>query len=174
VPSAEAARTRVLALGATPRRPRRLQRDVIVDTADGALVSRGCALRVRDDDGDAYLTYKGAVVPGPLKVREELETSAASAECVLAILAALGYEPVFRYEKYREELAVPGALIAIDETPIGTFLEIEGLEDAIHEWAARLGFSPADYITTSYRTLWVAAGGDAARAGDMIFGAGLS
>jgi adenylate cyclase class 2 len=174
VPSAEAARTRVLALGATPRRPRRLQRDVIVDTADGALVSRGCALRVRDDDGDAYLTYKGAVVPGPLKVREELETSAASAECVLAILAALGYQPVFRYEKYREELAVPGALIAIDETPIGTFLEIEGLEDAIHEWAARLGFSPAEYITTSYRTLWVAAGGDAARAGDMIFGAGLS
>jgi adenylate cyclase class 2 len=174
VPSAEAARTRVLALGATPRWPRRLQRDVIVDTADGALVSRGCALRVRDDDGDAYLTYKGAVVPGPLKVREELETSAASAECLLAILAALGYQPVFRYEKYREELAVPGALIAIDETPIGTFLEIEGLEDAIHEWAARLGFSPADYITTSYRTLWVAAGGDAARAGDMIFGAGLS
>ena len=174
MPSAEAARTRVLALGATPRRPRRLQRDVIVDTADGALVSRGCALRVRDDDGDAYLTYKGAVVPGPLKVREELETSAASAECVLAILAALGYQPVFRYEKYREELAVPGALIAIDETPIGTFLEIEGLEDAIHEWAARLGFSPAEYITTSYRTLWVAAGGDAARAGDMIFGAGLS
>lgn len=174
MPSAEAARTRVLALGATPRWPRRLQRDVIVDTADGALVSRGCALRVRDDDGDAYLTYKGAVVPGPLKVREELETSAASAECLLAILAALGYQPVFRYEKYREELAVPGALIAIDETPIGTFLEIEGLEDAIHEWAARLGFSPADYITTSYRTLWVAAGGDAARAGDMIFGAGLS
>jgi adenylate cyclase class 2 len=172
VPSAEAARIRVLALGATPRRPRCLQRDVIVDTADGALVSRGCALRVRDDDGHACLTYKGAVVPGPLKVREELETSAASAEGLLAILAALGYQPVFRYEKYREELAVPGALIAIDETPVGAFLEIEGLEDAIHDWAARLGFSPADYITASYRTLWVAAGGDAARAGDMTFGAG--
>ena len=47
-----------------PRRARRLQRDVIVDTADGALVARGCALRVRDDDGHAFLTYKGAVVPG--------------------------------------------------------------------------------------------------------------
>jgi len=174
VPSAEAARTRVLALGATPRRARRLQRDVIVDTADGALVSRGCALRVRDDDGHAYLTYKGAVVPGPLKVREELETSAASAERLLRILAALGYQPIFRYEKYREELAVPGALIAIDETPIGTFLEIEGQDAAIHDWAARLGFSPADYITASYRSLWVAAGGEAARAGDMTFGAGPS
>ena len=174
MPSADAARTRVVALGATPRRARRLQRDVIVDTADGALVSRGCALRVRDDDGHAYLTYKGAVVPGPLKVREEIETSAASAERLLAILAALGYQPVFRYEKYREELAVPGALIAIDETPIGAFLEIEGQEDAIHDWAARLGFSAADYVTASYRSLWVAAAGDVARVGDMTFGAGPS
>ena len=131
-------------------------------------------MRVRDDDGQAYLTFKGAVVPGPLKVREEIETSAASAERLLAILAALGYAPVFRYEKFREELAVPGALIAIDDTPIGTFLEIEGSAEAIHDWAARLGFSPADYITASYRGLWVAAAGDRGQLADMIFGAGTS
>jgi adenylate cyclase class 2 len=171
VPSAEEARARVLALGGTPRRARRLQRDVIVDTPDRALVARGCALRVRDDDGHAYLTFKGAVVPGPLKVREELETSAASAERLLEILAALGYAPVFRYEKYREELAVPGALVAIDETPIGTFLEIEGDADTIHDWARRLGFAPADYVTASYRSLWVAAAGDGA-GGDMVFAVG--
>jgi len=171
VPSAEDARARVLALGATLRRGRRLQRDVIVDTADRALVAGGCALRVRDDDGQGWLTFKGAVVPGPLRVREEIETSAASAERLLAILAALGYTPVFRYEKFREELAVPGALIAIDETPIGTFLEIEGEAAAIHDYAGRLGFAAADYITASYRSLWVAAGGGAARAGDMTFGA---
>lgn len=137
-------------------------------------MSRGCALRVRDDDGHAYLTYKGPVVPGPLKLREELETAAASADRLLAILAALGYQPVFRYEKYREELAVSGALLALDETPIGTFLEIEGHEDAIHDWAARLGYSPADYITASYRSLWLAAAGDAVHARDMTFGAGPS
>ncbi len=137
-------------------------------------MSRGCALRVRDDDGHAYLTYKGPVVPGPLKLREELETEAASADRLLAILAALGYQPVFRYEKYREELAVSGALLALDETPIGTFLEIEGHEDAIHDWAARLGYSPADYITASYRSLWLAAAGDAVHARDMTFGAGPS
>jgi len=131
-------------------------------------------LRVRDDDGQAYLTFKGAVEPGPLKVREEIETSATSPERLLAILAALGYSPVFRYEKYREELTVPGALIAIDDTPIGTFLEIEGSAEAIHDWAARLGFSPADYITASYRSLWVAAAGDSGARGDMRFGAGPS
>jgi adenylate cyclase, class 2 len=162
---------RVLALGATPRRARRLQRDVIVDTADRALVGRGCALRVRDDDGRAFLTFKGAVEPGPLKVREELEASADSAERLLAILAALGYLPVFRYEKYREELAMPGALLAIDETPIGVFLEIEGDADAIHDCARRLGFSAADYITASYRGLYLAAAGDGAADGDMTFAA---
>jgi len=126
---------------------------------------------VRDDDGHAYLTFKGAVVPGPLKVREEIETSAASAERLLAILAALGYTPVFRYEKFREELALPGALVAIDETPIGTFLEIEGDADAIHDCARRLGFAAADYITASYRALYLAAAGDGAAGGDMTFAA---
>ena len=58
------------------------------------------------------------------------------------------------------------------ELPIGTFLEIEGQEAAIHDWAARLGYSPADYITASYRSLWLAAAGDTMRAGDMTFGTG--
>lgn len=143
---------------------------MIVDTPDRALYGRGCVLRVRDDDGRAFLTFKGAIEPGPLKVREELETAAGSAERLLAILAALGYAPVFRYEKYREELALAGALVAIDETPIGTFLEIEGEADAIHDCARRLGFSAADYITASYRSLYLAAAGDAA-GGDMTFAA---
>lgn len=158
-------------LGGTLLRARRLQHDVIVDTADRALSGRGCALRVRDDGGTAFLTWKGPVAPGPLKVREELETSAASAERLLAIVAALGYRPVFRYEKYREEHALPGALIAIDETPIGTFVEIEGEAAAIHDYAARLGFAPADYVTASYRGLYLAAVGDDAATGDMTFAA---
>jgi adenylate cyclase class 2 len=124
-------------------------------------------LRVRDDGGRAFLTFKGPVAPGPFKRREEIETAADSADRLLAILAALGYTPVFRYEKVREEYAVPGALVAIDETPIGTFIEIEGEAEAIHACAATLGFAATDYITASYRTLWVAAAGEAP--GDMVF-----
>lgn len=154
-------------LGAPLHRGRRLQRDVIVDTADRGLTARGCALRVRDDGGRAFLTYKGPVTPGPMKVREEIETAADSAAALLALLDRLGYAPIFRYEKFREEHAVPGALVAIDETPIGTFVEIEGEADAIHAVAARLGFQPADYLTASYRSLFVAAGG--ASGGDMVF-----
>jgi len=142
---------------------------VVVDTVERTLFTRGCALRVRDEGGAAVLTFKGPVAPGPFKVRDELETTAGSADRLLSILAALGYRPVFRYEKFREELTVPGALVAIDETPIGTFIEIEGDAEAIHTWAARLGYSTADYITASYRTLYLE-GVDAQTAGgDMTF-----
>lgn len=104
--------------------------------------------------------------PGPLKVRQELETAAHSSATLLAILAALGYAPIFRHEKYREEYRADGAVIAIDETPIGTFVEIEGEAAAIERLAARLGFAASDYITESYRALFVAAvpGGT-----DMVF-----
>lgn len=166
----EEARTRLLAAGATAHAPRRLQRDVLLDRPSHDLVAQGCALRVRDDGTRAFLTFKGPVLPGPFKVREEIETMAESAERLLAILAAVGFAPVFRYEKYREELTVPGAVIAIDETPIGTFVEIEGAADTIAAVAGRLGRTPADYITASYRALFVEVTGDAA-AGDMTFGA---
>ena len=165
----DAARSAVARLGGTLARAVRLQHDVLVDTADRALVARGCALRVRDDGGQAVLTYKGPVVPGALKVREELETAAGSAERLLAILAALGYTPIFRYEKRREEHTIPGAVVAIDETPVGTFVEIEGDAAAIHAAAARLGFTPADYVTASYRTLYVASLPAGATPGDMLF-----
>lgn len=124
---------------------------------------------MRDDGGHAVLTYKGPIVPGLLKVREELETDAGSAERLLAILDALGFRPVFRYEKRREEHAIPGALVAIDDTPIGTFVEIEGEPDAIHAAARRLGFSEGDYVTASYRALYVAALPPGAEPGDMVF-----
>lgn len=151
------------------RRARRLQRDTIVDTSDGALAGRGCALRVRDDGGSGVLTFKGPVEAGPMKVREEIETAAPSAERLLQILARLGYAPVFRYEKYREEFAVPGAIVAIDETPIGTFVEIEGEAEAIHDCARRLGKTLDDYLTASYRSLFLALAGPGQLAGDMTF-----
>lgn len=162
----EEARERVRGAGATPLRPRRLQHDVLVDTADRRLLDAGTALRVRTDGDRAYLTFKGPVQPGPMKVREEIETEAASGTALLAILDALGYAPAFRYEKYREEYAADGAVIAIDETPIGTFVEIEGTAAAIDGLAVRLGFSRADFVTASYRALFLAAQSGAA---DMLF-----
>ena len=49
--SADDARAAVLAAGASPLRARRLQEDVLFDTADESLRQRGCALRVRTEAG---------------------------------------------------------------------------------------------------------------------------
>ncbi len=80
--------------------------------------------------------------------------------------------PRFRYQKYREELSLDGLVIAIDETPIGTFVELEGEEAAIASVAGRLGRTAADYVLASYRSLFLehrtARGGHGA---DMMFDA---
>ncbi len=151
---------------------RRLQRDTLLDTADRRLLGAGTALRVRADGDRAFLTFKGPVVPGAMKAREEIETEAASAEALLAICSALGFTPGFRYEKYREEFTLPGVVIAVDDTPVGVFVEVEGDEAAIHTVAAQLGFTTADYVTASYRALFLASAAAAAGARDMTFPAG--
>jgi adenylate cyclase class 2 len=128
-------------------------------------------LRVRSESGKSLLTFKGPVQPGPMKVREEHETVLSDGAALLTILGELGLHVWFRYEKYREEFAAEDVVIAIDETPVGTFVEIEGGEDHIHRTAAALGRTPADYITDSYRTLFLAHCRDhGLTPTDMLFG----
>jgi adenylate cyclase, class 2 len=153
--SAAEARDRILSIGATPLRGRRLQEDCLLDTADDRLYRRRCVLRVRSENGKSLLTFKGPVQPGLMKIRQEHETVVADGDTLLTILHELGLRIWFRYEKYREEFSAEDVIIAIDETPVGTFVEVEGGEEHIHRTAAALGKSPDDYLTDSYRTLFV-------------------
>lgn len=153
--SADEARARVLSIGATPLRGRRLQEDCLLDTADDQLYRRRCVLRVRNEGGKSLMTFKGPVQPGSMKLREEHETIASDGDTLLLILQELGLRVWFRYEKYREEFSAEDVIIAIDETPVGTFVEIEGGEEHIHQTAAALGKTPDDYILDSYRTLFL-------------------
>jgi adenylate cyclase class 2 len=155
--SADLARQQVLspAVGATPLRGRRLQEDCLLDTEDNQLLHRRSALRVRSENGKSLLTFKGPVEPGAMKVREEYETVVADGEELLIILGALGLRVWFRYEKYREEYSAEDIVIAIDETPIGVFVEIEGSEDHIQRAAEAFGKAPGDYVTASYRSLYL-------------------
>jgi adenylate cyclase class 2 len=154
--NADLAREQILSpgVGATPLRGRRLQEDCLLDTADDELYTRRCVLRVRSEGGKSLFTFKGPVQPGIMKVRDEHETVVADGDALLTILREFGLHVWFRYEKYREEFAAEDVVIAIDETPVGTFVEIEGGEEHIHRVAAALGKTPADYITDSYRTLF--------------------
>lgn len=151
---AEDARAAVLAAGAVPCRARRLQDDRLYDTVDGSLVRERSTLRVRTDGTDSVLTYKGPVQPGPVKTREELETEARDGRMLHLILTRLGFQPWFRYQKYREEFRRGDLVIAIDETPIGTFVEIEGDEAGIVAMASDLGKGASDFILDSYYRLF--------------------
>ena len=153
--SPEAARTVIVAAGATPLRGRRLQEDSLLDTADELLRRRRSVLRVRMEGGKSVLTFKGPVQPSAMKLREELETMVGDGTLVLSILEQLGLHVWFRYQKYREEFALDDVVVAIDETPVGTFVEIEGGERGIAVIAEALGCKPTDYLLESYRSLFV-------------------
>lgn len=155
VPSAAEAREAILNAGAAPLKCRRLQEDALFDTDDESLRRRGCALRIRNDSGRSLLTFKGPVQPGPMKTREEHETVVSDGDVLAYVLESLGLHVWFRYQKYREEFAAEDATIALDETPIGTFIEIEGGERAILALTCALGRSPSEFILDSYRSLFL-------------------
>ncbi len=99
---------------------------------------------------------------GTYKVREELEVEVADASDLTRIFEGLGMSGWFRYEKYRTTYQLPaskawakGLLIEFDETPIGTFVELEGPPSAIDRAATELGYSKRDYVLKNYLVLYV-------------------
>lgn len=123
--------------------------------------------------GERYLlTFKSppeALAIGPAvvagnrhKVREELETVLTDAGALQRIFEGLGLRGWFRYEKYRTAYRLPGRykwakdlLIDFDETPIGTYVELEGPHQAIDQAAELLGYHARDFITKNYLVLYL-------------------
>lgn len=164
---------RLAALGAR-RGETQAESDVLFDDASGSLKEKGCALRVRTVKGRGLLTYKGpAAVDAGVKNRLELESDVASPQGVAAILEALGFRAVFRYEKHRTAwiFADPGrAVVVVDETPLGLFAEIEGTDASVRALASELGVAESDFIAESYVALWLAARrADPSLPYDMVF-----
>ncbi|HXE79612.1 MAG TPA: class IV adenylate cyclase [Vicinamibacterales bacterium] len=151
----EDARAAVEATGATPLRCRRLQEDYLLDDADETLRRRRCVLRVRIESGKSLLTFKGPVQPSRVKTREEIETVVGDGETLIRCFEQLGYRVWFRYQKYRQEYALGDVILAVDETPVGVYVEIEGGEQGIGEAARLLGRTPDDYVLDSYRRLFM-------------------
>jgi adenylate cyclase class 2 len=153
--SVESARAAILATEATPLRCRRLQDDYLLDDEHETLRHRRCVLRVRIESGKSLLTFKGPVQPSMMKLREEIETVVGDGETLLRCFEHLGYRVWFRYQKYREEYALGDVVLAIDETPMGVFVEIEGGEHGIVEMTVVLGRTAQDYVLDSYRALFM-------------------
>ena len=142
----------------------RAERNEVLDDVAGSLKGRDVLLRLRDD-GRSILTVKSpAPQPSPegLKTRIEHESEVADLAAVRAGLGALGYAPVFAYEKVREEWEFLGCHVCLDALCFGSFVEIEGEPRAIRAAADALGLDWARSTPQNYHRLhaaWRAANG---------------
>jgi adenylate cyclase class 2 len=137
--------------------PRTFERNVLYDTPDRRLRLDRQILRIRQYGEKWLLTHKAMPSAGDggiYKQRVETETTIGDGETVAAIFAALGYTPAFTYEKFRTEWTDETGHCVIDETPIGTYAELEGPEAWIDKTAAALGISASEYMSESYGRLF--------------------
>lgn len=122
--------TRLQKLDARLIQPRVLEQNIRFDLPDASLRSQRRVLRLRRDT-EARLTYKDPSQneQGVLS-RREIEFTVEDFDKAKELLEALGYQPVFHYEKYRTTYALQhsgGSVhVMIDELPYGNFVEIEG------------------------------------------------
>jgi adenylate cyclase class 2 len=154
------------------RRRRVFESNVVYDTPDLALRRQGCLLRLRRAGRLVTLTYKGPASAGKHKSREELESAVPDFELFDRIIKGIGFNPIFRYEKFRTEYSLDDSTgtVTLDVTPVGDFLELEGEPEWIDRTARLLGFDESSYITASYGALYMEycrAMGDSGA--DMVF-----
>ncbi len=148
-------REKLRGLRSTPRTPVHFESNDLYDDPEGRLRVSGRVLRLRRAAETALLTYKGAAsFTGGVKVREERETRVSDPEEMEAILIALGWKRRFRYEKRREEWMLEGCAVALDETPIGNFVEVEGDPRSIRRAVIALGLDFAKAVPYSYARLY--------------------
>jgi len=166
-------RRRLEELGATLEEERHDESNDLFDDAAGSLAGSGRALRLRRAQGRGILTFKGAArFTQGVKSREERETVVGEPGEMEAILERLGFRRKFRYEKRREEWRFSDCDVALDETPIGDFVEIEGDPAAIRKAVAALALDFASAIPYSYAGLYARKRKeDPALPEDMVFAA---
>lgn len=158
VENAEALEEKLRQAGFRCVTPRTFERNVLYDSPDRKLRASQSILRIRKYGERWVLTHKALPHDhDPLarhKHRVETETEVADGEALGTVFTQLGYQPAFIYEKWRTEYADNAGHCVIDETPIGTFAELEGPEDWIDAVAARFGLDPSSLMTLSYGRLF--------------------
>ncbi len=153
-----ALRRQLRALGFRLAAPRARERNWIFDDPSGRLRRSGRLLRLRRQGRAWRLTAKGPALPGRHKRRPEIELPLRDGEAFRRLLLLLGFVESWFYEKYRARYRPPrspgSGEAALDQTPIGWFLELEGPPAWIDRTAHALGYRRADYILASYADLF--------------------
>jgi predicted adenylyl cyclase CyaB len=156
-------RRHLISLNPVPISSRHFEDNFLLDYPDRRIQREGCLLRVRRAGNKSLLTFKGSPQANNLfKIREELEIAIESGDTILMMFEKLGMQVWFRYQKYREEFALvageradESVHVAIDETPVGNYSEIEGCEPGIREVADAMGFGESQYLRASYYSLYL-------------------
>jgi adenylate cyclase class 2 len=140
------------------------ERNALFDTPGQDFRRRGRLLRVRIETpapsnlipGGPALTIITSKSPVPAaaasryKVKLERELVITAPRDWPTSLRSLGLRPGFRYEKFRTTYRLHRLHLDLDETPVGIYLELEGTPASIDRIARTLGFSPRDYIRSTY------------------------
>jgi adenylate cyclase class 2 len=155
-------RRRIAELGFRQVQARHFESNCLFDFPDQRLRKARRLLRLRFVGDECVLTFKGAPLRSrDYKVRQEIETHVEDGHRLREILLNLGLRDFFCYQKFRTLYAPRGKRevaetpnLVLDETPIGSFLELEGPRAWIDEVAGQLGYSRREYITESYAALY--------------------
>jgi adenylate cyclase class 2 len=162
----QALEARLPQLGFHLETPRTFEHNTLFDTPTRDLRAKRQILRLREYGGIHTLTHKRIDDSADsdisrYKIRIETETTVSDPHAIAEIFAQLGYTPAFIYEKYRTEYSIfdPATNttphLVIDETPIGTYAELEGPTDWIDRTLAELNVDPATSLTDSYGKLFL-------------------
>ena len=157
-------RSAISRLGMHLRTERSFESNTLYDTPTRDLRGKRQLLRLREYAGKCVVTHKrladddGADIR--YKTRIETETEIAECSALAEIFTQLGFAAVFRYEKFRTEWdASPdhqhSGHLVLDETPIGTWAELEGETGWIDEMLRKLEIDPASCTTESYGALFL-------------------
>lgn len=153
---------RLLALGFDLETPRTFEHNTLYDTPDRQLRARHQLLRLRRYGDRCTLTHKRTpegADDSHYKTRIETESTVGDCDALAAVFAHLGYTPAFVYEKFRTEWSFPlpaaSAHLVLDETPIGTWAELEGPTDWIDQMLVKLDVGTGTCLTDSYGKLFL-------------------
>ncbi|ACX73426.1 adenylyl cyclase CyaB [Methanocaldococcus vulcanius M7] len=105
---------------------KKFQEDIYFNGIDRDFKKTDEALRIRDEDGNFFITYKGPKLDNISKTREEIEVKIEDKEKMRKILKKLGFKEVPPIRKIREIYKKGDIEASIDEVDsLGTFLELE-------------------------------------------------
>ena len=134
--------------------PRTHEFNTLYDLPGQVLRRRGELLRLRKYGKKWILTHKAKGTGGRHKSRIETETEVADGKVLAEILAALGFQPTFIYEKFRAEWTDGTGHVVLDQTPLGDIGEIEGPSRWIDRVARQLTVDSSSYMTSTYADLF--------------------